>query len=75
MGAKYEEAAEQGNVEFFSSLSSDELSRIGAKTNEDGRTALHLAVAAGHPELVEFLLNAEVGKLVVNNADDEVGCL
>jgi ankyrin repeat protein len=72
MGGRHEEAAQEGNVEFFKALSNEELVKLIEKTDEDGRTALHLAVAGGHSQLVELLVNSEVGKRVANNADDEV---
>ena len=42
-----EEKAQEGNTTYFSEFSSDELDAKLKRKDEDGRTLLHIAAAAG----------------------------
>lgn len=66
-------AAESGDVEFFKNLPAEELQALTRKRNEDGRTVVHLAAAAGNREILELLLKSLGGgaKDIIDTSDDE----
>ena len=49
------EAAREGNVSFFSSLSDGDWSRLVGAVDADGRSLLHWAAASGHLELAQLI--------------------
>lgn len=65
------QAAQQGNFSFIESISAVDLSQLLQKSDEDGRTLVHAAAAAGQTQLLLYLLNSG-GQPCVNRCDDEV---
>jgi len=61
----------EGDVEYFRSLTPQELSSLIVGRDEDGRTLFHTAAANGHMELLELLAGSGATK-VANKQDDEV---
>ncbi|KAJ7570698.1 hypothetical protein O6H91_01G132100 [Diphasiastrum complanatum] len=65
-------AAESGRVEVFETLSHRQLSRLCALRNEDDRTLLHVAAAAGHSSVVKLIAsNIDISKGGANESDEE----
>jgi ankyrin repeat protein len=63
--------AREGNLEYISSISDQELGRLINSTDEDGRTLLHAACSSGSILLFNFLVERGAAK-TVNVSDDEV---
>lgn len=63
--------ARDGDVGYFQALPVPELASLLVGRDEDGRTLLHTAAAAGHLELLQLLIAAGSGK-VASKHDDEV---
>lgn len=68
------EAAREGNLQYLSSLTAEELGRLVGKQDEDGRTLLHGASTSGNTQLVQFLLDHGAGG-AVNATDEDVSVL
>ena len=64
-------AAENGDADLFLGLSVDELNRARSITNEDARSLLHIAAAAGHNQIVRILAGVNPSVSGVNNGDEE----
>eukprot|EP00249_Psilotum_nudum_P029227 c39701_g1_i1 orf=79-825(+) len=65
-------SAEAGNVSVFQSLSQDQLSKLSCLLNEDGRSLLHVAAAAGHEQIVSiFCQRLEASEVAMNSGDEE----
>lgn len=66
-------AAESGDSEVFEKLSRDEveLNRARSIRNEDARSLLHVAAAAGHHQVVRILAGLDPSVSNVNNGDEE----
>lgn len=65
------ERAREGDVDYFRSLTPQELSSLIVGRDEDGRTLFHTAAANGHMELLQLLAGSGATK-VANKQDDEV---
>ena len=65
------QAAQQGNFSFIESISRADLTQLLQKSDEDGRTLVHAAAAAGQTQLLSYLLSSG-GEQCVNRCDDEV---
>ena len=63
--------ARDGDLGYFQALPTPELSSLLVGRDEDGRTLLHTAAAAGHLELLQLLIAAGAAK-VASKHDDEV---
>ncbi|KAH9298698.1 hypothetical protein KI387_030380, partial [Taxus chinensis] len=64
-------AAESGNVEVFEELEIDQLKKAASIRNEDARSLLHVAAAAGNLRLVRILAGIEPSLTGVNGGDEE----
>eukprot|EP00803_Ostreobium_quekettii_P011079 evm.model.scf_170.3 EVM.evm.TU.scf_170.3 scf_170:59658-67574(-) len=60
----------QGDLQYFQNLPPDEVSRLVAASDEDGRSLLHAAVSAGRLGMVQELV-ARGARESVNRQDDE----
>jgi 26S proteasome non-ATPase regulatory subunit 10 len=66
------EAAGSGNIAVFDKLSVEDLTKSRLLRNEDERTLLHVAAAAGHVMVVKKVVeNMHDAKSVVNVSDEE----
>ena len=65
------QAAQQGNFSFIESISRADLTQLLQKSDEDGRTLVHAAAAAGQTQLLSYLLSSG-GEQCVVRCDDEV---
>ena len=65
------QAAQQGNFSFIESMAMSDLTQLLQKNDEDGRTLVHAAAAAGQTQLLVYLLS-NGGEQCVNRCDDEV---
>lgn len=64
-------AAGCGNVEAFHELSAEQLKRIACVRNEDSRSLLHVAAAAGHLQIVHILAGMDPSVSGINDGDEE----
>lgn len=71
---KFWEKAQIGDVDYFKCLDATALEGVFKAKDEDDRSVLHVATAAGHAELVQ-LLSSKGQQEWLNQPDDEVGRL
>ena len=65
------DAARSGNVGYFEVLPAEELTRLLAGQDSDGRPLLHSAAASGSLPLTQFIAN-HGGAKRIDDPDDEV---
>ena len=65
------ERAREGDLQYFETLSEEDLVRLIDRRDEDGRTLLHAAVSGCSLPMVQALVAKGAGKCV-NLQDDEV---
>ncbi|GAB2296593.1 hypothetical protein Dimus_030704, partial [Dionaea muscipula] len=66
-------AAESGDASIFNAPSPQQLSESLSFRNEDGRSFLHVAASAAHPDVVRKILAETDGSGSVINSKDEGG--
>ncbi|KMT09005.1 hypothetical protein BVRB_6g137130 [Beta vulgaris subsp. vulgaris] len=64
-------AARNGDISFFESLSRKILSKVIKLRDKSGASLLHLAAVNGHCQLLKILIDADHGKTLIHDKDNE----